>query len=361
MIFYQDNSVSIYNSDARDMSEVGDSSIQCVITSPPYWGLRDYGIEGQIGIEDTPEAYLETMVAVSREVRRVLKKDGTLWLNLGDSYNGRGGAGGDYNDGGLREGQPRYSGRNVISLKPKDLIGIPWRVAFALQADGWYLRSDIIWSKPNPMPESVQDRPTRSHEYLFLLAKSERYYYDIDAIREPFADVRNGCDYGQPNAPDAVKSPYGQGFTRRAQAKRERDNSKMPAGWDQGEGSHLKYHREGRERPERQRNRGGRTDGFTKPNNIDPSENGGRNRRTVWTISTSPYPEAHFATFPEALIEPCILAGSRPGDIVLDPFMGSGTTAWVAKRLGRRAIGYEINSEYCELIIKRNRQQAFTI
>ena len=165
-----------------------DACVQCVVTSPPYWGLRDYGVEGQIGLEPTPEEHVERMVEVFREVRRVLRDDGTLWLNLGDSYNGSGGAGGDYDPGGLKAGQPKFPGRRISALKPKDLVGIPWRVAFALQADGWYLRSDIIWSKPNPMPESVTDRPTKSHEFVFLFAKSPRYFYDHEAIKEPYAE-----------------------------------------------------------------------------------------------------------------------------------------------------------------------------
>jgi len=161
-----------------------DEFIDCCVTSPPYWGLRDYGVSGQLGLEKTPEEYVAKMVEVFREVKRVLRDEGTLWLNLGDCYNGSGGAGGDYNKGGLKEGQPKYPGRKIAGLKPKDLVGIPWRVAFALQADGWYLRSDIIWHKPNPMPESVTDRPTKSHEYIFLLSKSAKYYFDQEAVKE---------------------------------------------------------------------------------------------------------------------------------------------------------------------------------
>ncbi|MBY6273924.1 MAG: hypothetical protein CW346_17265, partial [Bacillaceae bacterium] len=226
-----------------------------MVTSPPYFGLRNYGVDGQIGLESTVEEYVQTMVEVFREVRRVLRKDGTLWLNLGDSYNGSGGAGGDYAEGGLKEGQPKYPGRRLDGLKPKDLIGVPWRVAFALQADGWYLRSDIIWSKPNPMPESVTDRPTKAHEYVFLLAKSERYFYDADAIREPHT-----VDWIGRN----IKSAKGN----------------------------------------KDRNDGGKA--------CETGNPAGRNKRSVWEISTKPFPEAHFATFPPELPEICILAGTSP-------------------------------------------------
>ena len=281
-------------------------SVQTVVTSPPYYGLRDYGVEGQIGLEATPEEYVAKLVEVFRGIRQVLRPDGTVWLNLGDSYNGSGGAGGDYNEGGLKEGQPRYPGRRVEGLKPKDLIGIPWRVAFALQADGWYLRSDIIWHKPNPMPESVTDRPTKAHEYIFLLTKNPRYYYDAEAIAEPAVTT------------DPRKTTF------------RRTGGKMTALDVPGQAQSS--HRDDRK-------------------DTPPRET--RNRRSVWTINTSRFPEAHFATFPERLPELCILAGSRPGDLVLDPFVGSGTTLLVAERLGRRAVGTEINPEYIEIAKRR--------
>jgi DNA modification methylase len=272
-------------------------SVQCCVTSPPYFGLRDYGCAGQIGLEPTPDAYVEKLVAVFREVRRVLKDDGTLWLNLGDSYNGSGGAGGDYNDGGLKEGQPKYPGRNIHALKPKDLIGIPWRVAFALQADGWYLRQDIIWAKPNPMPESVTDRCTKSHEYIFLLTKSARYYYDNEAVQELSVSESGTAgswdgnrDFGLPN-----------GHTR-----------------------------------------------FAKPN-LGGSIDGKRNKRSVWNVTTKPYKEAHFATFPEEIPRTCILAGSKKGDTILDPFSGAGTTGVVAEKLNRKYIGIELNPQYTKM------------
>ena len=411
-------------------------SVNCCVTSPPYWGLRDYGtakweggdagcdhkqtvarndggrtsvdgfhgsskpdsdkgsinyryicgkcgarrIDSQLGLERTPEEYVARLVEVFREVRRVLRRDGTLWLNLGDSYSCQGGAHGGRQDNQMGVGAKKahlngsgdqYLRQSPDGLKPKDLVGIPWRVAFALQADGWYLRSDIIWAKPNPMPESVRDRPTRSHEYLFLLSKSgdaqfwahrdkdyaecsrtQRtkpapdyrwrdtanenqetaeepadwrtelrpdgkrrwsrinlwqgcdYYYDADAIAEPFADERNGSPGGKKKA---------------------------------------------------QRNVGGRTDGYTQPPQdwVAPTGCKGRNRRSVWTIATAPYKGAHFATFPPKLIEPCILAGCPPGGWVLDPFMGSGTTCLIAKQTGRNAIGIELNPAYIKLARER--------
>jgi DNA modification methylase len=294
---------------------------QMCVTSPPYFGLRDYGADGQIGLEPSPAEYVAEIVSVFAAVRDVLTDDGTVWLNLGDSYAGGGTIG--RNDTGAEAlarrakkygtGQGKGSAvgahgtrPKVADLKAKDLIGIPWRVAFALQADGWYLRSDIIWHKPNPMPESVTDRPTKAHEYLFLLAKSERYYYDADAIAEPFSD-KTQWTYPQPDkAAAAGQTTNGTGASG-LRAKPDREN---------------------------------------------------RNRRSVWSIATQPFDGAHFATFPRTLIEPCILAGSRPGDVVLDPFMGSGTTAQVSEHLGRQWIGCELNPEYVTLQAKRLQQRA---
>jgi DNA modification methylase len=334
-------------------------SVQCCVTSPPYYGLRDYGTakweggdlacdhknnrwppqninksaelpvrasigmdvnlcpngcgairtDNQIGLEQTPELYVENLVSVFREVRRVLKDDGVLWLNLGDSYWGGKGQSSqawstEHQDRDtLEKAQHQITGKGETRptdgkhpiIKPKDLIGIPWMVAFALRADGWYLRSDIIWHKPNPMPESVRDRPTKSHEYIFLLSKSAHYYYDHQAIQEPFTskptkprDKRNE-GYGA-----AFLTPVGKGFR---------------SGYEQG----------------------------------------ARNKRDVWTVNTKPYKGAHFAVFPDTLIEPCILAGSRVGDTVLDPFSGSGTTVAVALKHGRNGIGIDLNPAYIEL------------
>lgn len=284
-----------------------DASVQCCVTSPPYWGLRDYGVAGQIGLEKTPEEYVSRMVEVFREVRRVLREDGTLWLNLGDCYCST--APSTWGDPLRRRGpfekvseecaaaRKRFRFKTPSGLKPKDLVGVAWRVAFALQADGWYLRSDIIWHKPNPMPESVTDRPTKAHEYLFLMAKSASYYYNAKSIQE-------SSDYEHRRGNGAV--------SRNGTGRKDCD----------------------------------RVVG-------DPGREGQRNKRTVWTIPTMAYAGAHFATFPTNLISPCVLAGSKHGDTVLDPFAGSGTTAQVALELGRKAVLIELNPKYCDLIRQR--------
>jgi DNA modification methylase len=299
-------SLLIVQADARALPFAG-GSVQCCVTSPPYWGLRDYGISGQLGLEATPDAYVAQMVAVFREVWRVLRDDGVCWLNLGDSYAAQGGpepAQTKWQVSGASDGQNGGKSRRTPSgLKPKDLCGIPWRVAFALQADGWYLRSDVIWSKPNPMPESVTDRPTKAHEYVFLLTKSQRYYWDADAVREP-------------NTAGTI-SRLSSGPV---QAKR--DGPKNIVRMDGGG---------------------------------EYKEANGRNIRSVWTIATQPYPGAHFATMPEKLVERCVLAGSKAGDIVLDPFIGSATVARVALMLGRRAIGCDLNPAYLKLAAERTR------
>jgi DNA modification methylase len=289
--------------DVRErLLELPDRSVQCVVTSPPYWGLRDYGHDGQIGQEKTPENYVAEMVAVFGEVRRVLADDGTLWLNLGDSYVGTGDKG-DYQDPKHREGrsgQSKALNKNVDGLSGKNLVGIPWRVAFALQADGWWLRQDIIWAKPNPMPEPVKDRCTKSHEYVFLLTKSARYFYDADAIAEASTKLKvTNIRFGS--------NKYGDSDDPKHQSK-----------------SGKEY-----------------------------TDTGTRNKRSVWAISTKPYSGAHFAVMPTALAEPCILAGSRSGDIVLDPFAGSGTVGVVALRNDREFIGIEINPTYAELAESR--------
>lgn len=320
------------------LAQIPGKSVQCVVTSPPYWGLRDYWVDGQIGLEKTPEEYVTKMVRVFREVRRVMKKDGTLWLNMGDSYaaGGHGGHGGHDTD--PRRKSSKFNGHKkrdgdkvpkkaLPGLKPKDLIGIPWRLAFALQADGWWLRCDIIWAKPNPMPESVRDRPTRAHEYIFLLAKLAKYYYDVNAIREAAKYSPNDPQWKTPDAWDTSK----------------------------GNGGHGSIHKKGRERGHKRPH-----DGFNDRWDLMSKEEqqaASANKRSVWTVATKPFADAHFATFPPKLIEPCILAGSRPGDTVLDPFWGSGTTGQVAVENGRKAIGIELNKEYCELSLKRFKQK----
>jgi site-specific DNA-methyltransferase (adenine-specific) len=324
----------------RVLRSLPHESVQTVVTSPPYWNLRDYGAPGQYGLEKTLDEYLHTMVAVFEEVRRVLRSDGTLWLNLGDSYAGSWGAQGRKDSDVMyspvsrseiethpHRGHNTGSLRSTPGLKSKDLMGIPWRIAFALQADGWYLRSDIIWHKSNPMPESVQDRPTKAHEYLFLLSKSERYFYDAAAIREPARDL----------------SRY----------------TKMPDGWDTGAGAHGSFHRNGREKGARvayQRGHSRRHAGFNdRWDLMDRSEQmaHGANKRSVWTVATHPFPEAHFATFPPALVEPCILAGCPAGGIVLDPFGGSGTVGVVARTHSRHYLLIELNPSYCEMAEQR--------
>lgn len=288
-----------------------DESVQCCVTSPPYYGLRDYGVENQLGLEESPDEYVSNMVDVFREVRRVLKKDGTLWLNIGDSYaasgKSRGTGGFGENSSKQKTSKGSYfnseiNGKVPDGCKPKDLIGIPWMLAFALRNDGWYLRQDLIWHKPNPMPESVRDRCTKAHEYMFLLSKSQKYFYDADAIKIAGAGNKWG-KYSNPK--------YGDGSLGKMKSTKE-----MTA---------VEY--------------------IEKYKVV--------NKRSVWTVTTKPYKGAHFATFPQKLIEPCILAGSRPNDIVLDPFSGAATTGLVAERLGRKYVGIELNMDYIDMSIKR--------
>ncbi|WP_152051767.1 DNA-methyltransferase [Tautonia marina] len=320
------------------LATLPDQSVHTCVTSPPYWGLRDYGITGQFGLEQTPAEFIQHMVRVFRDVRRVLRDNGTLWLNIGDSYAGH--SGGNQGKNGWRSDRTftaRVADKFGSGLKPKDLVGIPWRLAFALQDDGWFLRSDIIWSKPNPMPESVTDRPTKSHEYLFLLTKSERYYYDREAIAEP-------CRWNP-------------------------GDTKMPDGWDTGPGAHGRYHRAGREQGVRIKRSGnkerksGSARGCPEGTGANvcgsvPWEGTTRNKRSVWTVATKPFSDAHFATYPPELIEPCVLAGSPIGGTVLDPFFGAGTTGLVADRHGRHCIGIELNPDYVQIAERRLRKDA---
>jgi DNA modification methylase len=292
--------------DCREqLRTLADQSVHTCVTSPPYFGLRDYGHEGQMGLEPTPDEFVAGMVAVFAEVRRVLRDDGTLWLNIGDSYNAyNGGAGpsSSLSRGAQTTARPKLEtgfGLRFKGAKPKDLLGIPWMLAFALRADGWYLRQDIIWSKPNPMPESVRDRCTKAHEYLFLFSKSPKYYFDSEAMKEP-----------------AVGAPSGnkERKQRPGQETLQRGNQAGAVPWAGGEM---------------------------------------RNRRSVWSVATKPFKEAHFATYPPALIEPCILAGAPEGGTVLDPFFGAGTTGLVAEKHGRKWIGCELNPEYAHIAERR--------
>jgi DNA modification methylase len=297
--------VTVLIGDCRTrLAELAPASVQCCVTSPPYWGLRDYGVDGQIGLEASPAEYVEQLVGVFREVRRVLRDDGVLWLNLGDSYvndSKWGGRTGGRHAAALHGESGVGRAKRKTGLPPKCLAGMPWRVALALVEDGWTLRCDIVWAKPHPMPEPVTDRPTRAHEFVFLLAKSERYFYDAKAIAERAVS----------------ESPAGNGFKR---------EERLTLG---GRGSDEKWSDVG----------------------------GNRNARSVWTIASQPYSGAHFATMPPALVERCIMAGSRIGDTVLDPFLGSGTTGMVAESLGRRWIGCELNPAYAELIKARTAQR----
>lgn len=375
---------------------------QCIVTSPPYWGLRDYQASGQIGLEAhfdclgwaTGErcgvCHVCIMVDVFSLARAVLADDGTLWMNYGDSYasSGRGGNP-DEATSGLKGGyrSQRESAvsraRKVVGLKPKDLMGMPWRVAFALQADGWYLRQDIIWHKPNPMPESTRDRCTKAHEYVFLLSKSERYFFDFESFQEP---VSGGAHARAPGNRVHAKSAQAYmdgdlkqrtkagllGYADRARFAR----MKTPDGWDtsSGQGGHGSFHRQGREKgqqmeigvgPKARPRKGAPNEPRVKYNSDFASSCvdlvSKRNRRSVWTVATQPYSGAHFATFPPALIEPCIIAGSRVGDLVLDPFFGSGTTGEVAERFGRRWLGIELNPDYRTLQEERLRQSSMVL
>lgn len=320
----------IINSDCvTGLLHIPDDSIDCCVTSPPYFGLRDYGHHGQIGLEGTPELYVKKLVGVFNDVKRVLKKEGTLWLNLGDSYAGGGFGAANYpatNDnwkqstskGTLTKGLKGFKGDGY---KQKDLIGIPWMVAFALRSAGWYLRQDIIWHKPNPMPESVTDRCTKAHEYIFLLSKSVKYYYDADSIKsyskDPQDDLRRFEEqtWDHKNTPDKLKNGI-----------RPRKISSFG-------------------------NRNGQLDRLHSGNDYFGLEKA--NKRSVWSVTNQPFPEAHFATFPEDLIVDCIKAGCPEDGVVLDPFMGAGTTALVASKLNRNYIGFELNAEYIKIANKR--------
>lgn len=302
----------VIQADSSRTFPLKNDSVDCVVTSPPYWGLRDYGVDGQLGLEPTPYEYVENMIAVFREVQRVLKPSGSLWLNLGDSY---------------ASAQPNRG--PIDGLKPKDLVGVPWRVAFALQADGWWLRNDEIWCKPNPMPESTRDRATRAHEYIFHLTKAKRYYYDYEAARETSdAPIHDTIEARKKRAKWDAKSapsndPNGKNGIRPKNDK-QRGHSRRHAGFNE------------------------RWDSMTK----QAQAVSGRNRRSWRTVATRPFPGAHYAVFPPDLIKPHILSTCPVGGIVLDPFAGSGTTIYTANQMGRRGIGLELSWDYCEMAKK---------
>lgn len=322
----------------HELQTLPDESVHCCITSPPYFGLRDYGVDGQIGLEQTPAEFVSRLVEVFREVRRVLRDDGTLWVNMGDSY--AGGGGGNYSKSVKQTGHGEHitNVRNrggwldSAGVKAKDLMGIPWRLAFALQDDGWYLRQDIIWHKPNPMPESVRDRCTKAHEYLFLLSKAPRYHFDQDAIAEPLApasvarlaqdgwDAQHGSDRVPGKTNGAMKAVGGRRSKRNSFARETKSSA----------GTHGQKAQHRPDRPD-----------------IDYSAT--RNKRSVWTVPTAGFKGAHFATFPPDLIRPCVLAGAPRGGLVLDPFGGAGTTALVAMQEGRRSVLLELNPEYASI------------
>lgn len=359
------------------LEQGGAGKVQTIVTSPPYWGLRDYGVAGQIGLEQTLTEFLAHLVEVFGLAHQLLADDGTLWLNMGDSYASAALS--------PRQSRAHLTGAHDLNpsvrmpppsgLKPKDLVGQPWRLAFALQDSGWYLRQDIIWHKPNPMPESVRDRCTKAHEYLFLLTKSERYFFDQEAILEPVSpntharlrqDVQN--QIGSERANGGAKTNGNMKAVGRKQT--------IPAGWatrtdrkhEELEGRFSEKRKVypgtgvgfgcGTDAKDRGRGRVKNNESYDAAMAIMPDK---RNRRSVWTIATESYSEAHFATFPQALVEPCILAGSRPGDIVFDPFLGSGTTAQVAQRLGRKWIGCELNPDYVDLQADRTRQMGLEL
>lgn len=330
----------IYQGDCLEVLKTFENnSIDCCVTSPPYFALRDYGIDGQIGVETTPESYIMRLTEVFKEVYRVLKPEGTLWVNIGDSYNGSGGnhKEGHKNDSGFQGNiGVKYGGKGakVDGLKPKDLIGIPWMLAFSLRNAGWYLRQDIIWQKVNPMPESVKDRCTKSHEYIFLMSKSQKYYFDYEAIQEEATGydgrkdtmMKGSKKYDTQIMPNqSVQSMAKNGHERwKFKSKNCQYDGQRP------NSMHLKRE-------------------FGMTDEVYPV----RNKRDVWSINVKPCKEAHFATYPEELVAPCILAGCPQGGIVLDPFMGSGTTGIVANKLCRHYIGIELNPEYVEMAERR--------
>lgn len=364
---------TIIHGDAIEgLKTLPDNSVDCCITSPPYYGLRDYGVAEQMGLEETPDLFIAKMMEVFDQVHRVLKPTGTLWLNIGDSYaaapKNRTAAmatekstlkGGKKTQAGIINQINKITG----DLKAKDLIGIPWMMAFALRSAGWYLRQDIIWHKPNPMPESTRDRCTKSHEYIFMLSKSAKYYYDAFAIRTPYAD-KTFTTFGIKKTDNGDGSGLIKSENIAASIKTIKPKVwKMLDTWDTGSGSHGAFHKNGREKgakADKQRGHSRKHAGFNdRWDNMTTEQqmSMGANKRSVWTIATQPFRDFHFATFPEDLIVPCIKAGCSEGGIVLDPFMGAGTTALVARKLNRNFIGIELNPEYIKIAEARLKRE----
>lgn len=356
----------VFNEDClQGLKSLPDNCVDCCVTSPPYYALRDYGVDGQIGLEQSPQAYIDKLTEVFMEVHRVLKNEGTLWLNIGDSYNGyKGNAKNEYNDSefvGGHGGHPTRGGNFGLedkSIKPKDLIGIPFMLAFSLRNAGWYLRQDIIWAKGNPMPESVTDRCTKSHEYIFLLSKQAKYYFDNEAILEPCSDqTRENYQCGS-RSNGINKDRNDNDMGERSKSWKPK---KMPKFGGNKYGDNNDTHFQtysGKEWKPRTKNV--QYDG-QQPNTMHMRRELGfqdeeymvRNKRDVWHVNVKPDTVAHFATYPEDLIIPCILAGCPSGGLVLDPFMGSGTTARVARKLNRHFVGFELNPDYCKIIEKK--------
>ena len=334
--YYADESVTLHHGDALEVARtLPDGAADCIVTSPPYFGLRDYGIDGQYGLESSPCEYVETMRALFSELRRVLADDGTLWLNIGDSYSG--GLRGTYDDfGGKTGGRGVNKSRPMSGLPGKNLLGIPWRVAFALQDDGWILRNAIIWNKPNAMPESVTDRLSGRYEHVFMFSKRARYWFDLDPIREVYSGDRapsRRARTGNTNKENSCTTPWTPGLGSIASAEGIAGNTNAPAG---------------QETLARLLRAQGKADDTGKP----PPSGRASNPGDVWSLPTQPFSAAHFAVFPPALPTRCILAGCKPGGTVLDPFNGSGTTGLAAQRTGRKYIGIDINREYLELTLE---------
>ena len=350
----------VYLGDAIELAkQLPDESVDAVVTSPPYYGLRDYGTDGQIGLEETPEEYIDKLVSLFREIRRCLKEEGTIWVNIGDSYNGNKKGNTEININKRVAENSHFEKKLWGGTKQKDLIGIPWMLAFALRADGWYLRQDIIWHKPNPMPESVTDRCTKSHEYIFLLSKSERYYFDYEEIQEK-AVTQIDPRIGKREEYNGIRDG-GKGNGQRAFVSLKVGHPMGEKQYGNSDDPHYQT-KSGKEWVPRTKNC--QEDGQA-PNSIHLRREEGlpdevyvvRNKRDVWTVPVRPNKEAHFATYPQMLIRPCILAGCPENGVVLDPFMGSGTTGIVARKLNRNYIGFELNPEYQKMAERRIAEQ----